>query len=64
MGVFRSDSLTACGVYDRIMYYRVNSAREQNPLIFCKILEHDVLLLCSRVVLGEDYIESVRANRP
>ena len=55
--MFGSDSLTSCRVHDRVMNDRLNSSREQNPFIFCQILEHDVFLLGSRVGLWESRIE-------
>ena len=55
--VFRSDSLTSSRVHDCVMNDGVNSAREQNPFIFCQILERDLFLLSSRMGLWKSRIE-------
>ncbi len=55
--VFGADSLTSRRVHDCVMNDGVNSSRQQNPFIFCQVLEHDVFLLGSRVGLWENGIE-------
>ena len=57
ISMFGSDSLTSCRVHDCVMNDGLNSSREENPFIFCQIVEHDVFLLGSRVGLWESRIE-------
>ena len=54
---FRSNSLTSCRGHDCIVNDWMNSAREQNPFIFCQILEREVFFLDSRVALWKSRIE-------
>ena len=51
--VFRSDSLTSCGIHDCVMNDGVNSPCQQNPFVTCQILEQTVFLFGGWVGLRE-----------
>ena len=57
VGVFRSDSLSSCGIFDCVMNDGVNPSSEQYPVIFCQISERYAFLMGSRVGQGENRIE-------
>ena len=57
MRSLRSNSLTSCRIHDCVMDDWMNSAREQNPFIFCQILEREVLFLGRGVALWKSGIE-------
>ncbi|MGB0048066.1 MAG: hypothetical protein WBP70_11495, partial [Terriglobales bacterium] len=57
MRSLRSNSLTSCRIHDCVMDDWMNSAREQNPFIFCQILERELFLFGSRVVFRKNRIQ-------
>src|SRR3984957_5127963 len=56
--MLRSDSFTLGRVHDCVMNDWMNSSSKQNQFVPCKVLEPDVFLLSSRVVLRECCIET------
>ena len=57
MRVSWSNSLPSCRGHDCVVNDGMKSSREQNPFIFCQILEQYVFLVGSRVGLWENGIE-------
>jgi hypothetical protein len=57
MRVFWADPPTLSSVDDCVMNNGMNSARKQNPLIVCQVLETYPVAVCSRMGHWEDGIE-------